>query len=165
MTIVVEDGTSMASSNSYMSLASASAYFDEIGITTWGGPSSTLEGHLIRAARYMETLPWRGLKTTSTQGLEWPRRDVTDQNNYYVSATAVPLRVKQAQAEIALRYLSGGNPAPDLSQTGNVIREKVDVIEIEYARTGKRDVPEYLYIDFLLKPYLKSSWNVELVRA
>lgn len=165
MAIIVETGASMASSNSYLSLASANSYFYELGITTWTGPDTSLEGTLIRAARYMETLPWRGLKTLSTQALEWPRRDVVDHNNYYISSTAIPLRIKQAQAELALRYLSGGNPAPDLSQTGGVVRERVDVIEIEYDRSGKRDVPEYMYIDFLLKPYLKSSLNVELVRA
>lgn len=155
----------MASANSYYSLASANSYFTELGITTWTGADDTLEAVLIRAARYMETLPWKGIKTDSTQALEWPRRNIVDHNNYYIPATAIPIRLKQAQAEIALRYLGGGNPAPDLSETGNIVREKIDVIEIEYDRSGKKDVPEYLYVDYLLKPYLKSNWNVELVRA
>jgi len=113
----------------------------------------------------METLPWRGIKADSTQSLEWPRRNVIDRNQYYVSATVVPVAIRQAQAELALRYLTGGDPAPDLSEMGNIVREKVDVIEIEYDRGGKRDVPEYTYIDRLLKPYLKSAFMVELVRA
>jgi len=166
MTVIVEDGTSLASANSYWSLASANSYFTEIGITTWTGPDSTLEAALIRATRYMETLPWQGLKALSTQALEWPRRNVLDRNGYYVSSTCIPVHVKQGQAEIALRYVTGGDPAPDLAFSGgNVVRERVDVIEIEYDRGGKKDVPEYLYIDYLFKPYLKSSINVELVRA
>jgi len=166
MAIIVETGASLASANSYWSLASANSYFEEIGILTWTGAEADLEASLIRAARYMETLPWVGIKTLSTQALEWPRRNVVDRNGYYVSATNIPLKIKQAQGEIALRFLTGGDPAPDLTDSGSVIRERVDVIEIEYDRgSGKKDVPEYLYIDALLKPYVKSAFNVELVRA
>jgi hypothetical protein len=137
-----------------------------MGITTFTSTTTILEGHLIRAARFMETLAWQGIKTLSTQALEWPRRSLLDNNNYYISSTCIPLRIKQGQAELALRYLTGGDPAPDLAFSGaNIVMEKVDVIEIRYDTGGKRDIPEYLYIDYLFKPFLYSILNVELVRA
>ena len=168
MTLVVETGAAtLASANTYYSLASADAYFDARGVSAWvDGDDDTKEYSLIKACSFFETLPWIGLKSLSTQALEWPRRNVIDKNGYYVSATGIPLKIKQAQAELAYRYFTGGNPAPDLTFSGgNVVRERVDVIEIEYDRGGKKDVPEYLYIDYLLKPFLKGGINVELVRA
>jgi len=168
MAIYVETGSgTLASANSYYSLASANTYFETIGFSDWiDGDDDVKSASLIRACLYMETLPWNGLKSLSTNPLEWPRRNVLDRNGYYVSATGIPLKIKQAQAEIAYRYFTGGNPVPDLDFSGgNIVREKVDVIEIEYDRGGKSDVPEYLYIDNLLRPFLASSLNVELVRA
>jgi len=168
MTLVVETGVAtLASANTYYSLASADAYFEARGITTWvDGDDDAKEYALIKACTFMETLPWVGLKSLSTQALEWPRRNVIDQNGYYVSATGIPLRIKQAQAELAYRYFGGGDPAPDLSISGgNIVRERVDVIEIEYDRGGKIDVPQYRYVNALLKPFLYGGINVELVRA
>ena len=166
MDIIVETGSGISGANSYVSLASADSYFGLRGNNTWvDGDDDAKEAALIKACSYMETFFWNGIKTLSTQNLEWPRRNVIDQNGYYVSATCIPMRVKNAQSELAYRYFSGDDPAPDLDSSGRVVRERVDVIEVEYDRGGTKAVPEFTYVDALLKPFLKSSLNVGVVRA
>lgn len=166
ITLVVETGAGIAGANTYYSLASANSYFQSRGVTTWeDADSADKQVSLIKATSYMETLPWIGLKTYSTNPLDWPRRNVVDKNGYYVSATAIPLQIKQGQAEVALRYLTGSDPLPDLADSGQIVRERVDVIEVEYTAQGKTAQPTFSYVDALFSQFLLSSLNVNLSRA
>ena len=166
MTLIVEDGTSLASSNSFYNLASATEYFSNLGKSSgWTTLATGQEAALIRATYLMETYDWIGIKALSTQALEWPRRNVTDKNGFYISSTAIPLRIKWVQAELAYRFLNGDDPLPDNDTTGNVIREKVDVVEIQYDSGGAQQVPSQPYIDTLLRGWIRGKTNVEIFRA
>ena len=167
--LVIEVGTgSLASANSYFSLNSCTEYFTNIGkLTNWAsGTTTTQSAALIRACYYMESaLDWIGTKALSTQPLEWPRRNVTDKNLFYISSTCIPLQIKWIQAELAYRFLNGDDPLPDNDTTGNVIREKVDVVEIQYDSGGAQQVPSQPYIDTLLRGWIRGKTNVEIFRA
>ena len=166
MSLIIETGANVAGANSYSTASFATTYLTSIGKgTDWSSTATLQEASLVRSCYFMETLDWIGLKTYSTQPLEWPRRNITDKNGYYISATCIPLQLKWVQCELAIRFLNGNDPLPDQDTTGNIIREKVDVIEIEYERGGASQVPYQPFVDQLLKPWLKSRANIELVRV
>jgi hypothetical protein len=166
MSLTVEVGSGVTGANSYNSLASADSYFELRGNSDWSdGSDDDKEASLIKGCQLMELFDWVGTKTDSTYPLEWPRRGVTDKNGFYISATGIPMQVKWIQMELALRYLTGTDPLPDQSSSGNIVREKVDVIEIEYERGGASQVPSLPYIDTLLRNWIRSRVAVEIVRA
>jgi hypothetical protein len=166
--IVVETGVgTLASANSFFSLNSCTQYFTNIGkLTNWAsGTTTTQSAALIRATYLMENYDWIGTKALSTQPLEWPRRNVTDKNNFYISSTVIPLQIKWIQAELAYRFLNGDDPLPDNDTTGNVIREKVDVVEIQYDSGGAQQVPSQPYIDTLLREWVRGKSSIIIQRA
>ena len=164
--LIVEIGTTKVhSANSYTSLASADQYFELRGATDWvNGDDDLKEASLIKACNLMELMDWKGLKSLWNQPLEWPRRMVVDKNGYFVSATGIPLQIKWIQMEFAYRYFSGNDPFPDQDVTGSIVRERVDVIEVEYER-GAEQIPYQPYIDTLLRYWIKSINSLEIVRA
>lgn len=167
MTLIIEDGSGVSGANSYWSLSSISSYFTNIGKSSgWSTLATGQEAASIRATYYMESaLDWIGTKALSTNSLEWPRRNVTDKNSYFISSTCIPLQIKWIQAELAYRFLNGDDPLPDNDTTGNVIREKVDVVEIQYDSGGAQQVPSQPYIDTLLKDWVRGKSSIIIQRA
>jgi hypothetical protein len=161
MALIVEDGTSKADAESYVSVVDASAYHSARGNSAWAALASDTvrEQCLRKATDYMQQVyrgRWAGYRKTSTQALDWPRQEVpfNDAGGYaYYADDAVPVEVKNACAELAWRAASG-ELAADLSQ--RVKREKVDAIEVEYTETGPQ-YAQYRAIDNLLAPLLKST--------
>jgi hypothetical protein len=83
-TIVVEDGSIVASANSYVSAADLSTYATDRGITI-NGTAAVL---LIQAMDYLEQQDFQGYKYTDDQALQWPRGDVYI-DGYYVSVSTI----------------------------------------------------------------------------
>lgn len=128
MAFLVEDGTGLASSNSYASVADADAYHEDRFNDAWVA-ASTAEKQvaLIKATDYIDSrFSFVSTRETDTQALEWPRDDYD----------GVPTKVKQATYEYALRSLSNElAPDPSYDDSGYskvVTREKVGPIETEY---------------------------------
>jgi hypothetical protein len=137
MPLIAEDGTGRADAESYVSVANADAYHSNFGNTTWTGADPLKEAALRRATRYIDgfyRLQWKGYRRMSTQALEWPRVEVYDPSGWYVASDAVPVVVKQATCEAALRELVlPGALNPDLERGGAIKAESVDVISVVYA--------------------------------
>lgn len=181
MALEVEDGTGKANAESYISVADADTYFSNRGYTLWATlMEAEKEQALRRSTDYMlqvYRLKWKGTRVTGTQSLDWPRNwvlrddyEFATQNGaqvigarQYYPADEVPTEVKNACAELAFKA-AGGDLAPDIAQ--RVVREKVDVLEVEYDRYG---VPytQYRAIDNLLAPFLKDVGGAirKVVRA
>jgi hypothetical protein len=164
MALVVETGTGSASAESYISVADASTYHTNRGNAAWAALASDTvrEQCLRKATDYMEQayrLRWLGYRHSETQALSWPRNEVerTDAGylNYfsYYPDDEVPTEVKNACAELALKAASG-ELLPDLTQ--GVVREKVDVLEVEYDKYSPQS-PRYTAIDRLLAQFLSGS--------
>lgn len=138
MTLVVEDGSSMASSNTYYSLASITAYCSDMGYTSWAALATTAqESAILRGMSYVEAQNWKGQKYSSDQALEWPREGVWDKNGYLLSVTDIPLNLKKAVAEAAYREGDdSGTLQEDLSRGGMIKRKKIGPIETEYFRAA-----------------------------
>ena len=169
MALIVEDGTGLATAESYISVADANAYFLARGNTTWGALSDAQCEEALRKAtdfmlqRYRSL--WQGYRLGSTQALDWPRVDV-EVDGFGVPSDEVHVLVERACAELAYRS-TVADLLPDTSSGGQVTREKVDVIEVEYL-PGSNPAPTYPAIDQLLAPlleYAPGSANRPVLRA
>lgn len=176
MALIVEIGSGVAGANSFVDMAYADAYFAASGETSWAGEAAAKEAALVRAGRYLNGLCWLGDKVDRVhQAMCWPRYNMplpgSSGVNYlgyayadYWPSNEIPEAVKQAQCEAALRYLAGTDMLPDLERGGQVIMERVDVITTQYAN-GAPAGTRFLAIEALVRPFLKSSDSVELVRG
>ena len=126
MAIIVEDGSIVAGANSYVSEAELTAYATQRGVTLTGGT----EALLIKAMDYLQTLEYIGDKKTADQPLLWPRRNVTI-DGFDVSSEEIPEELKNAQLALAVSIDEGNDPMATIHRKTR--KEKVDVLEIEYA--------------------------------
>lgn len=145
-----------ASADSYATLAEYTARATAMGWTL-ADTDAANEINLRRAAVALDaTYAFRGTKNTVEQAREWPRFSDTGYgavdyfDPYPIRPTFIPPRIKEAQMEMA--YLIQGGADPLATYTGGVKRQKVDVIEVEYAGASGR--PRYDAVDRLLGPYL-----------
>ena len=114
MAFLAEDGTGIAGSNSYVSVAFVDAYAVDRGFTAWDGADAVKQEALIRATDHIERIhgpAFRGFKTTETQGLEWPRFDAFDNNDFILRD--IPKQLQEATSEYAIRALLYGVLTPD----------------------------------------------------
>jgi len=166
MTIIVEDGTGLANAESYVSVVDANTYHSNYGNDTWTDLDTAVKEQLLRKATdYMVAqyrLQYAGYRRYSTQSLDWPRLyvpliDSLSANVFpqYVDFDIVPVTVKNACAELALKAYTA-ILMQDLTQ--GVIREKVDVIEVEYDKFSPQQT-RYEQIDAMLSVFFKQQGN------
>ena len=152
MALVVEDGSGLSGANSYATAAQADTYASDRGLSAWTGDTATKEAALIRATDYLEATyreAWLGYRATQTQALSWPRTNV-EVDLYPIPADEVPVAVRNATIEMAIRALTEDLLA---DQTQRVKREKVDVLEIEYA-DGSDATKRYPFVGRMLSAYI-----------
>jgi len=164
--LIVEDGTGLSNADSYASLAEANLYHANHGNVDWSDIDATTKEQLLRKATdYMVAqyrLQYAGYRRYSTQSLDWPRLyvpliDSLSANVFpqYVDFDIVPVIVKNACAELALKAYTA-ILMQDLTQ--GVIREKVDVIEVEYDKFSPQQT-RYEQIDAMLSVFFKQQGN------
>jgi hypothetical protein len=181
MTLIVENGSGLADAESYISVADADTYFANRGYTLWDTMTEAEKEQALRRATdftlQLYRLKWKGTRVTGTQALDWPRNWVIRDDyefatlngaqviggRQYYPADIVPVEVQRACAELAFRGASG-ELAPDIGQ--RTVREKVDVIEVEYDRYSPQ-FTQFRAIDNLLAPFLKDTGGAvrRVVRA
>lgn len=175
MPLIVEDGTGLASAESYISVADATTYHADRGNAAWAAlASDTVREQLLRKATdYMLQVygeRWLSFRTTSTQALDWPRAYVQLKDapyGYgsmaaYVPNNVVPVEVKRACAELALAA-SSGELAPALERA--TLSERVGEIAVTYD-PNSAEYKRFRAVDMLVGRYLGGSGtNVGLVRA
>lgn len=167
MALVIETGTGVAGANSYATVAEARAYALARGLTL-PAADGAVESALVLACDLLESFRFKGNKTSEANPLEWPRTGV-----YVGAATeplavdAIPAKLKQAQCQLAAESANG----TELQPTGSgreVVKEKVDVIEVEYAKAGSGSVtPEFNKAEALLAAYLETggAFGLTVVRV
>lgn len=150
--------------NSFATVAECDTYCDnQLNALEWeNADDDTKARALMRATLVLNdlwsgqvgfALPWEsfvGFPATSTQRLAWPRlyasnpdapsvQTLGDLALLYFAENVIPQRVKDATCELALQFVKAGTsdvamPDPSIA----VIRERVDVIETEYAKPQER---------------------------
>ncbi len=136
--------------NFYGTVAAADDYHAARGNTAWAaGSTEGKAAALVRASSYVDSLAnyqvappfgawssrFSGVKTGGrAQELAWPRTGASDNEGNAIPANEVPREVEQATYEAALRELvAPGSLSPDYVASAVVKREKVDVLETEFA--------------------------------
>lgn len=176
MALIVEDGSGLATAESYISVADATAYFALRGNASWATiASDTIREQLLRQATdYMEGYygqAWKGLRVGLTQALSWPRADVelpdvggqfTGSYQFVFPYNQVPKDVATACADLALLSLAGPL-APDMEPL--IKSEKTDVLETVWA-DGSPPYTIYRGVAMKLAKWLNRVGNtVSLVRC
>lgn len=160
-TLIVEDGSGLPNANSFVSLAFADAYHEERGNTAWtsvaNSPDDRKTEALIRGFDYINTSytgQWPGTKLKGrAQSAQWPRKGAVDESGEPIEEDEVPIEVKQAQCEAALRELQEpGSLSPDVVGTARILREKVGDLEVQYAdaTSASASIPVITTIDNIL---------------
>lgn len=155
MALTVETGAGLPDAEAYLSAADASTYHAARGNAAWAELTDGQKEAALRAATaYIDTITrYKGARLLASQSLEFPRASLYDWSGHEVSG--VPLRVKHACAELALRA-SSTSLYTDLARGGKIKSESVGPISTTYAD----DAPvgtEYTVAMNLLKPYSRDS--------
>lgn len=156
MSLVVEDGTGLATAESYISVADAATYLTAAYGTapaSWtAATTATKEAALRAAARWIDArYSWPGqcLVLDPAQALAWPRAGAIDREGRTVDAASVPQRIKDSTCEAAILHLAGTLVTTSRDRGGMVKRVKVGELEKEYA-DGAPGGRTYPWIDQLL---------------
>lgn len=164
MALVVEDGTGLATAESYISVANADARATAFGNTAWTGTDAAKEAALRRATAYLEQQyrnRWKGTRLMRAQALSWPRYGAIV-DGWDIPSTEVPTDVANACADLAVRALTATLTA---DETRAVVREKVGPIEVEYGAYSSQ-ATRYVSVDQALSPYMAwGSGNRRLCRS
>lgn len=155
MALVVEDGTGLANSESYISVADADTYHSDFGHTVWTGEDTVKEAALRNATQYLDSKyvrRWKGLSVLSTQALDWPRTGVTLTDGWLVVSTVIPLDLQHACAELAL-YALTEDLVPTISDPGVVTFTSIKVgpIEDKVAYSGRSQIKLFRISNELVK--------------
>jgi len=106
MAIVVEDGTQVAGSNSYVSRADLIAYAATFGVTI--ADTTASDAYLVESASYINQHEqvFNGNRTARDQSMPWPRYAVVI-DDWYWNHNEIPTNVKLAQYHYAMDIASG----------------------------------------------------------
>jgi hypothetical protein len=157
MTLIIEDGTSKANAESYLSVADFKGYCDARGLSYAGQADTAIEQKLRIATGYIDTVKrYKGSRLTTAQALEFPRDGLTDWGGLEV--TGVPGRVKQACAELAFKAFTE-NLYVDLDRGGMVTSQSVGPISVSYA-DGAPAGKSFMVAMKLLEPYFRDPKDV-----
>lgn len=161
MALIVEDGTGLATAESYISVADADTYHAARGAVEWAAAGTTdKEAALRQATDYMEGAfsdRWKGKRFTSEQALSWPRAGAYA-HGWLVDSDVVPVQVRTACAELALRALA----APLLADQERAIRrEAIGPLETEY-EPGAPQAPKYPAINARLASLLVGAGGMAI---
>lgn len=146
--LVVENGTGLATANSYTTLAEADAYLERhLYADAWTNADEDRRvSALVWATQLLdERMEWAGIPATTTQALCWPRDEAYDRLGIVVSTTVVPVPVKRATAELARSLLADNRP--ELSDRGGVVSQSVGPLSVTYGAGGstRSTVPSTVY--------------------
>lgn len=169
MALIVEDGTGLATAESYTSVAECDTYLANNGITVWA-PLLTAEKEqaLRRATNFMlqaYRTQWKGQRVNSTQRLDWPRwnvqlPDLFGTVNAYVPSTEIPSVLKNATSELALLAAAG-----DLNEVlpQNVISKQVGPLKVVYDKDSPQQ-KKYVHVNEMLSIYLTGRTSGAMIR-
>lgn len=188
MAFVVEDGSGLNNSTSYIDETFADDYFTDRGNTDWTGLSSTAKQQsLIKATDFLDKrfgMQFSGYPNDRNQALQWPRLEACRQNGWWIQSDEIPKELKQATAEYALQAALVGElidqesteatASPKIGETIKVgpvtVSEKFSDSSSK-ARVSGIDVisdsavPEYPAADLLVAPLLTSADDNDLLRG
>lgn len=139
-TLIVEDGSGVANANTYVDLTYLQSYADDRGLAL-PTEQADKEVYLLRAMDYLESRrqDYQGVKASSDQSLQWPRKQVTLDCETFDDAT-IPEVLKKAQCQLVVEQQQRTRlyPAPRTSSVeGLVTHKQVGPLVKKFAFDGK----------------------------
>lgn len=136
--LIVEDGSSVASANSYVSLEYVDTYCVNHGYSDWLTQDEYVrKSAVIKAMDYIDSLfPWKGRKMYRNQSLSFPRVDISDDDGFDRTGE-IPDQLKKAVCEAAFyaynqtTLYGKRDPNGPFAKQRIRSRKKADVVEIE----------------------------------
>jgi hypothetical protein len=157
--LIIETGSIVTDANSYITAAEAETLLNNVGESFGDIPTATIETYLLQGVRYLESFRSRfqGLKTDSTQSLQWPRTPVKI-DGYSISSDVIPTELKMAQALAALE-INNGETLQDNNNGQTITSESIGgAISVTYANDGISGNTNYFpLINTYLSPLLKGK--------
>jgi hypothetical protein len=144
--------------NSYISVSDADTYFLDRNNSLWTGTDEVKESALINATDYLDSFysgQWIGNVTDIDQILAWPRSGATNRNGKSIDSTVIPAQIEAATCELAVKALSD-TLNPDTDPGGQVKKEKVGSLEVEY-NDYAIPVKKYNFVQDLLRGLIEAS--------
>jgi len=162
MALVVEDGTGKTDADSYLSLTDADSYnLAHSASALWIAATEAVKEKALRlATQYLDVRYaglWKGAKCSDAQSLAWPRIWAEKSDTYdsaYYDSDAIPQKLKDATAELALRVVEGDTLFDDITKPGVISSTSVTVGPISKSVSysgGYNQVKKYPLIDGLIK--------------
>jgi hypothetical protein len=172
MALITEDGTGLASAESYISVSSADTYHSaRRAPAAWISASDAeKEAALRQATEYLDAVyerRWLGVRKTQDQALDWPRYGVQDTAGWELGYDEVPIALARATAELAVKALSE-ELMTDLDQTGTIEEQDVTVgpikERVKYV-VGSIANKRWTFVEQLISPLIISKGGVKLARV
>jgi hypothetical protein len=169
MAVTIDATVGSADANSYITLAEAETYMEgRLNVDLWDAATdATKDIALVEAQRWLTPMGWVGERTDGTQALSWPRQWAFDPDSPiqdYFDTDVIPVRVKDAQAELALQFIKAGTTdIAALQPAGDgIIEERVDVIAVRYESSTMRPTGTARYPSVLryIQPLLTARPNM-----
>lgn len=136
MPLIVENGTGLTDADAYVTVAEFKDYCDKRGLAYGAATDGEIEQKVRLGTDYVDTINrYKGSRRRPEQSLQFPRANLYDWGGEEV--IGLPLKVKQACAELAFRALSG-ELYEDLDRGGMVQSESVGEISVTYAEGAPR---------------------------
>lgn len=160
ISIIVEDGSNVATANSYNSITELRSFALNRGVTL-----STVDDEVavmaIKATDYLETKAeeYKGLPTYTDQSLQWPRIGVFI---YEVEqpSNLIPKQLKTAHAMLVLAVNEGLSLLPNYSPQDYVIEETVGPIKTKYSDPSSVGIENtFTGVDKFLEPLINKGLN------
>lgn len=176
MALVVEDGTGLANAESYASVAEYDQYITDFGLTDPGRTEAQKEADLRVATRDIDAdykLLFLGERRKgNNQALEFPR--ITYEYTLaYTSGLGVnavpfdpdevPLELKRATIELAVKVGEGTTVLPDVTTPGTIKRKKSKVggLEEDITYSGGSPLKQFTLVERLLSSLIEESSKVQ----
>lgn len=157
MALIIEDGTGVTGSNTYVDDAEYVAYASARGLTI-GSDATAREQELILANDFLESMRslFQGIKTLQANSLQFPRRGVFI-DGFAILDDSIPQELKNAQMESGA--YTNANDLISNTASQNVSSESINGLSISYFSGGKTGSGALDRISVWLQPLLKLNSN------
>ena len=156
--------------DTYTTIAEADTYWGHRNNSTWANATDANKKKALReATQYLDGhYTFIGCVSSYEQALAFPRTDLEilygNRRGVVYNSTDIPQPIKDATAQLAINALSG-ELRPPLARGGQIKREKVDVLEVEYADYASPNT-SYEFVTMLLSGLIIGRGHeIKLVRA
>jgi len=140
--------------NSYASVSDLTEFATARGYEI-PSDESTCEQLLIQAMDYLDSINWKGVRTSPDQPLSWPRTGVFI-DGVQIDKTSIPTRVKQTQCRLAVEAQE-----TDLNPTqsgGSVTLERIEgAVTVQYDGSTNDGTVSFPWLYTMLRGMTKSA--------